>query len=91
MNAVFEKFLEILLVDAMYKLIDFNWLCLFWLMKIRVIKPIVKVFRMYNESWSKTHVIMSDKDLNKMDAFSKCFLLAQLLICFYQTLRLLKR
>ena len=25
---------------------------------------------MYNESWSKTHVIMSDKDLNKMDAFS---------------------
>lgn len=59
-------------------------------MKLRVIKLIVNVFRMYNESWSKTHVIMSDKDLNKMDAFSNCFLLAQLLICLYQTLRLLK-
>ena len=34
---------------------------------------------------------MSDKDLNKRDAFSNCFPSAKLLICLYHTLSSLRR
>ena len=38
-----------------------------------VIEAIVNVFKKYDEAWSKTHVIMSDKYFNKRDAFSSYF------------------
>ena len=38
-----------------------------------VIEAIDNIFKKYDEAWSKTHVIMSDKYLNKRDAFSSYF------------------
>ena len=44
-----------------------------------------------NEVWSKTAVIISDKDFIEHESFSFCFPDAKLLICLYHALRSFRR
>ena len=66
MSETFEKFPEILLVDATYKLFDVRILiCLFWLMKLRQPLNLSLMFSKNNESFSKNPAVMADKDFNE--------------------------
>ena len=56
-----------------------------------VISSIVNSFKEKNEAWSKTAVIMSDKDFTERESFSSCFPDAKLLICLYHALRSFRR
>ena len=56
-----------------------------------VISSIVNNFKEKNEAWSKTAVIMSDKDFTERESFSSCFPDAKLLICLYHALRSFRR
>ena len=56
-----------------------------------VISSIVNEFKRKNEAWSKTLVIMSDKDFAERGSFSSCFPDAKLLICLYHALRSFRR
>ena len=56
-----------------------------------LIEEVVTVFKKHNPHWSSTRVIMSDKDFNEREAFSKCFPMASLVICLYHTLRSFRR
>ena len=55
------------------------------------VENIVKVFQKHNELWTKTKVIMSDKDFVERKPFSKYFAIASHLICLYHTLRSFRR
>ena len=55
------------------------------------IQIVLNVFKVKNESWEKTKVIMSDKDFVEREAFKDCFTNASLLICLYHTLRSFRR
>ena len=52
---------------------------------------LLSVFKVKNESWEKTTVIMSDKDFIEREAFKDCFTNVSLLICLYHTLSSLHR
>ena len=52
---------------------------------------LLSVFKVKNESWEKTKVIMSDKDFMEREAFKDCFTNLSLLICLYHTLSSLHR
>ena len=54
-----------------------------------VIESVVNKFKGRNEAWSKTKVIMSDKD--SIERFSACFPEAELLICLYHALSSFRR
>ena len=56
-----------------------------------VISSVVNKFKEKNEPWSKTVVIMSDKDFTERESFGSCFPDAKLLICLYHTLRSFRR
>ena len=56
-----------------------------------VISSIVNNFKEKNEAWSKTTVIMSDKDFTERESFSSCFPNAKLLICLYHALGSFRR
>ena len=109
MQNIFDKFPEILLVDATYKRLDLR-MPLYLLFTIdgnemseigamfmisnetkAVIEPAVNIFKKYNPKWTDTNVIMSDKDFNEREAFTKLFTDASLGICFYHTLRSFSR
>ena len=54
-----------------------------------VISSVVNKFKEKNKPWSKTVVIMSDKDFTERESFSSCFpdaklLIAMSLLCFTQ-------
>ena len=51
------------------------------------IQTVLNVFKVKNESWEKTKIIMSDKDFVEREAFKDCSTNASLLICLYHTLR----
>ena len=52
---------------------------------------LLSVFKVKNESWEKTKVIMSDKDFIEREAFKDRFTNVSLLICLYHTLSSLHR
>ena len=52
---------------------------------------VVKLFQKQNPSFVKTKVIMSDKDFNERDHFTKLFPNESLLICLCHILRSFKR
>ena len=56
-----------------------------------VISSIINNFKEKNEAWSKTAVIMSDKDFTERESFSSCFPDAKLLICLYHALHSFRR
>ena len=56
-----------------------------------VISSIVNNIKEKNQAWSKTMVIMSDKDFKERESFSSCFRDAKLLICLYHALRSFRR
>ena len=51
-----------------------------------MISSIVNKFKEKNEAWSKTVVIMSDKDFTERESFSSCFPDAKMLMCLYHAL-----
>ena len=53
----------------------------------KIVIESIHAFKKYNESWPKTHPVISDKGFNERNAFSSCFSSAQLLICVYHTFR----
>ena len=109
MKNMFDKYPEMILVDATYKLLDLR-LPVYLLLVIdgngfseivglflveeeskEVISSVVNKFKERNEAWSKTKVIMSDKDFIERESFSACFPEAELLICLYHALRSFRR
>ena len=56
-----------------------------------VISSIVNNFKEKDKAWSKTAVIMSDKDFTERESFSSCFHEAKLLIYLYHALRSFRR
>ena len=109
MQNLFAKFPVMILVDAIYKLLDLR-MPVYLLMCIdgdglseivamfslgeetkEVIQQTVEVFKKHNPCWSKTKVVMSDKDFTGRDAFTSCFPGASLNICLYHTLRTFRR
>ena len=56
-----------------------------------VISSIVNNFKEKNEVWSKTAVIMPDKEFTERESFSSCFPDAKLLICLYHALHSFRR
>ena len=109
MKNMFDKYPEMILVDATFKLLDLR-LPVYLLLVIdgngsgkivglllveeeskEVINSAVNKFKEKNEAWSKTKVIMSDKDFIERESFSACFLEAELLICLYDALRSFRR
>ena len=56
-----------------------------------LIEEVVTVFKKHNPNWFSTGAIMSDKDFNEREAFSKCFPMASLVICLYHAPRSFQR
>ena len=55
------------------------------------IQWMVDSFKSHNESWSKTRVVMSDKDLKEREVVKKSFPGVDVLICLFHTLRTFRR
>ena len=55
------------------------------------IESTINIFKKYSPKWTDTKVIMSDKDFNEREAFTKLFIDASLVICLYHTLRSFRR
>jgi zinc finger SWIM domain-containing protein 3 len=109
MKRAYDKYPELLLVDATYKLLNLR-MPVYILMVVdghglseivgilivaeeseAVIRSVMESFKRHNEAWTKTNVIMSDKDFTERQVFAKCFPGASLLICLYHTLRTFRR
>lgn len=56
-----------------------------------VITSAVESFKKHNPNWGQTVTIISDKDFNERQAFTKCFPHAKLSLCLFHTLRTFKR
>lgn len=105
MAKLFDKYPEVLLIDATYKLnnrgvplfvllvIDGNGeseIAGLWFIKsesIETISPLVDAFKELNESWTKTKVIISDKDFAERSVFREKFNGIPLQICLFHALR----
>ena len=104
MKNMFDKYPEMILVDATYKLLDLR-LPVYLLLVIdgngfseivglflveeeskEVISSVVNKFKERNEAWSKTKIIMSNKDFIEHENFSAWFPEAELLIWLYRAL-----
>lgn len=55
------------------------------------IEPMVKIFQEYNPSWSKTKVIIGDKDFSDRVVYTDCFPSAVLQICLFHVLTTFNR
>ena len=51
-----------------------------------VLSSVVNKLKEKNEVWSKTKIIMSNKDFIEHESFSACFPEAELLTCLYHAL-----
>jgi zinc finger SWIM domain-containing protein 3 len=105
MARIYEKYPELLLIDATYKLnnrriplfillvVDGNGeseIACLWFIKSEskeCISPMIDSFKELNSSWTKTKVIISDKDLSERVVFSEKFNGIPIQICLFHTLR----
>ena len=109
MKNLYNIFPEILLVDAVYKLLDLR-IPGYLLLTVdgddlsqiaalfivaeetkEIIQTVLNVFKVKNESWEKTKVMLIDKNLVKREAFKDCFTNVSFLICLCLTLRAFRR
>lgn len=105
MAMLYNKYPELLLVDATYKLnnrriplfilvvVDGNGeseIACLWFIKSEskdCIGPMIDAFKELNSSWSKTKVIISDKDLSERTVFADKFNGIPIQICLFHALR----
>ncbi len=105
MAKIYEKYPELLLVDATYKLnnrriplfillvVDGNGeseIACLWFIKSEskeCISPMIDAFKELNLSWTKTKVIISDKDLSERTVFAEKFGGIPIQICLFHALR----
>ena len=109
MKNLYNMFPEILLVDAVYKLLDLR-IPGYLLLTVdgddlsqiaalfivaeetkEIIQTVLNVFKVKNESWEKTKVMLIDKNLVKREAFKDYFTNVSFLICLCLTLRAFRR
>ena len=58
---------------------------------VDMISKVVEVFQSHNPAWPHTKVVLSDKNFNKRKVFSKYFPHADLKICLFHVLRVIRR